>query len=268
MAAPFGGVGLDDAEQARSRSSPGRRRRRAHSRRRRAARGAMAATCVHSASRPVGHQRLLDPDQRPKSASFGSIAAGGRARSQPWLTSTISRSPRRAFGDRPQRAEVGLLAEADLELEGAMALGAHALDRVEGGPAGIDARGIDRHRPIVAAAQRPPQRQAALAGAQVVDREVEAGRGGREGAGIAALDAQHVQRAVDLGPQRRPDRRATCRARAAPRCRRTAARDARRRRWGSCTRSRPSRARRRNPRPARTPRRARSWCRTRCGPAP
>src|SRR5258708_3172653 len=45
-------------------------------------------------------------------------------------------------------------------------------------------------------------------------------------------------------------------------------RGARRWRWESCTRSRPSRAPHPNPRPARTPPRARSWCRRRCGRVP
>ena len=40
---------------------------------------------------PVGRQRLFDPG-RPNSASLGAMAQAER-RSQPWLTSTIRRSP-------------------------------------------------------------------------------------------------------------------------------------------------------------------------------
>jgi hypothetical protein len=119
------------------------------------------------------------------------------------LTSTKAFASLQCFRHRSQRAEVGRLAEADLDLVGAIARRARALDGVVGGAAGIEARGIDRDGRVITAAQRPPQRQAALAGAQVVDGKVEARGGGREGAGIAALHPQHMQRPVDLGPQRR-----------------------------------------------------------------
>ena len=149
----------------------------------------------------VGHQRLLDPVQAELGEAWAPSAGGSQV---PALVD-VDHQPFAGLerpGDRPQRAEVGLLAEADLDLEGAVARRARALDGVERGAAGIEARGIDRHRRIVRAAQRAPQRQAALARAQIVDGEVEAGRGGGERAGVAALHAQHVQRAVDLRPQR------------------------------------------------------------------
>ena len=268
MAAPFGRVGLDDAEQARVDRLPGTRRRRADSRRRRAAsaRRRRPASIRPSAGRPSVAPR----SSRGRTRRAWAPSRRRCARSQPWLTSTISRSPLfsvLATGRSEPRSVSS--PKPILILKARWPAARSALDGVEGGAAGIEAGGVDRHRRRRRAPpQCAPQRQAALARAEIVDREVEAGGSGGERAGIAALDAQHMEGAVELAPQRRPDRRATCRARAAPRCRRTAARDARRRHWGNCTRSRPSRARRRNLPRARTPPRARSWCRRRCGQDP
>ena len=247
MAAPFGGVGLDDPQEARidgflegastaqilAAGKPGR---------------GDGGDLRPFGPRPVSRQRFLDPVQ-PELGELRRHAAGRRQ--VPALVD-VDHQPLaglESLRHRPQRAEIGLLAEADLDLVGAVARRTRALDRIVGGAAGIEARGIDRHGGIVGPAQRAPQRQAALACAQVMDRKVEARGGGRERAGIAALDAQHVQCPGRFQPIAPPDRRAACRARAAPRCRRTAARGARRWRSGSSTRSRPSRARRRSPRP-------------------
>ena len=161
--------------------------------------------------------------------------------------------------------EVGRLAEADLELERAMAGRAAALDGVGGGLPWIDPGGVHRHRTVVA----PPSarhRGGRACAPQVVDREVEPAAAAEKRRRRRSGCAAHAGRGRSP-PTRPPDRRATCRAREGPRCRRAGVHDARRRHWEIAPHLAPAARAVAVLGAQRTPRCVRSWCRTEVQPA-
>lgn len=138
--------------------------------------------------RPVGAQRLFEP---PEVEGLQLRRHGAGLVQAPGLVGVGHERQVGAqhLAHRGEVRQVALAAEADLELERAVAFGEPRRGQVLR-PIGIDAAGIDAHA-IVRAAQVAPQRLAGAARAQVPQREVDARDHLRHRARLAGLDREH-----------------------------------------------------------------------------
>ena len=140
--------------------------------------------------RGIGAQRLFQP-HRPERRDR--LAHGGGRLEIPALIGVHHQS-RIVPECRAQRREVGeiaLMAEADLELEGAVALACLGRGKLFR-PIGIEAAGIDRQPADgLAGAEVTIERLARDTRGQVPQRHIDAGQALRDRSRLAALDRQH-----------------------------------------------------------------------------